>query len=278
MPTFVTNDGVSLSYRDSGGAGRALVMVHGWSQTQSMFRFQLQGLASGRRVITYDQRGHGESEKPNHGYRIARLAQDLRELVEHLQLTEIDLLGWSMGACVSWSYVDQFGSAPIRRLIIVDQPAALAAVPWMTTAEQVESGATMTMSAFVELAEELSGPRGEAVLQSFERTMLSGDTDPELWEFISHEIRSVPMHAAVPLLFSHATQDWRDVLPRIDVPTLVLGCEGSHVSVESQRYLARSIPGSRLYIFGPDEANSHFPFLENPTAFNRVVNGFLAEA
>jgi len=62
---------------------------------------------------------------------------------------------------------------------------------------------------------------------------------------------------------------------RIDVPTLVLGCEGSHVDPGSRRYIAEQVPGAELHVFGSDVANSHFPFLEDPAAFNAVVEDFL---
>jgi pimeloyl-ACP methyl ester carboxylesterase len=67
------------------------------------------------------------------------------------------------------------------------------------------------------------------------------------------------------------------VLPRLDVPTLVIGCEGSHVDPVSQRYIAEQVPGARLHVFPRDVASSHFPFLENPAAFDAVVGEFLQE-
>ena len=138
MPTFTTRDGVELAYEDTdpSGTGVPLVMLHGWGQTQAMFRHQLADLAPDRRVVTLDQRGHGRSAKPHHGYRIARLARDVQEFLDHLGVEEADVLGWSMGVSVWWSYLDQFGTDRIRRFVAVDQPAAVAAVPWMSTQEQ----------------------------------------------------------------------------------------------------------------------------------------------
>jgi pimeloyl-ACP methyl ester carboxylesterase len=60
------------------------------------------------------------------------------------------------------------------------------------------------------------------------------------------------------------------------VPSLVLGCDGSHVTPASQRYIAAQIPDSRVHIFPPDIARSHFVFLQNPEAFNRVLLDFLS--
>src|SRR5690348_17834083 len=87
MNGFTTRDGVELRYTDTGGEGVPLVMLHGWGQTQAMFRHQVEGL--GRRVVTVDQRGHGVSAKPHHGYRIARLARDAQELRSEEHTSEL---------------------------------------------------------------------------------------------------------------------------------------------------------------------------------------------
>ncbi|MCX6463444.1 MAG: alpha/beta hydrolase [Pseudonocardiales bacterium] len=63
--------------------------------------------------------------------------------------------------------------------------------------------------------------------------------------------------------------------PGDEVRPLVVGCDGSHVSPGSQRYIAEQVPGAQLYVFPVTEANSHFPFLENPDRFNAVVAEFL---
>ncbi|MER7707838.1 alpha/beta hydrolase [Kitasatospora sp. NPDC097605] len=276
MHELTTDDGVRLAYRDSGGDGVPLVMLHGWGQTQEMFRHQTEGLAPGRRVVTVDLRGHGRSEKPRHGYRVARLARDVLGLVDHLGLAGFDALGWSMGASVWWSFVDQYGTGRIRRFVVVDQPAAVAAVPWTTEAEQRASGAIFDVAGLLELCAALAGPDGAEVREGFVRSMFSGDTDPGLLAFVTEQIRATPAYAGVPLLFDHCAQDWRDVLPRIDVPTLVLGCEGSHVDPASQAFVAGRIPGAELHVFPEEVASSHFPFLENPAAFNAVVEKFLS--
>ncbi|WP_037861456.1 alpha/beta fold hydrolase [Streptomyces sp. NRRL S-340] len=274
---LTTSDGVRLMYQDSGGSGIPLVMLHGWGQTQEMFRHQTRGLAPDRRVVTLDFRGHGISDKPHHGYRIARLAADVLNLVDHLGLDRFDALGWSMGVSVWWSFFDQYGTGRIRRFVAVDQPAAVAAVPWMSAEEQRQSGAIFDVAGLVALGADLAGPQGEQVRHDFVRGMFSGDPDPELWSFVAEQIKSTPAHAGVPLLFDHCAQDWRDTLVRIDVPTLVIGCDGSHVHPRSQQFVAQRIPDARLHVFPATVANSHFPFLENPSAFNGVVDDFLRE-
>lgn len=276
MGELTTKDGTRLVYRDSGGDGMPLLMLHGWGQTQEMFRHQLDDLSPAHRVVTVDLRGHGVSAKPRHGYRMARLAQDVLELVDHLGWERFDALGWSMGVSVWWSFIDQYGTDRVRRFVAVDQPAAVAAVPWMTRAEQEDCGAIFDVAGLLDLGGALSGPDGERIRRDFVRGMFSGTPDPEMLAFVLEQIKSTPAYAGVPLLFDHCAQDWRDVLPRVDVPTLVLGCDGSHVSPRSQRFIAEQIPGARIHIFPTDVASSHFFFLENPAAFNAVVEKFLS--
>ncbi|MFP3360254.1 hypothetical protein R0K17_23350, partial [Planococcus sp. SIMBA_143] len=90
----------------------------------------------------------------------------------------------------------------------------------------------------LELGNALNGPNGAEARRDFVRSMFSGEPDSEVWNFVEKEIESTPAHAGVPLLFDHCAQDWRDVLPRVDVPTLVIACDGSHVDPDAQRFIA----------------------------------------
>jgi pimeloyl-ACP methyl ester carboxylesterase len=274
--SFTTSDGVRLVYRDNGGPGIPLVMLPGLGQGQLAFHEQFDGLADRRRIITLDHRGHGLSAAPDHGYRIARLSADVRDLLDHLDIQRVDALGWSMGASVWWSFIDLFGSSRIRRLVIVDQPVAIAKVPWMTPREQADAGALWDLPTTEQIvAEQLRPDSAPADVESL-RWSYTGEIAPEVLELLVSGMRQGSPRQIGRLLFDHSVQDWRDVLPRIDVPTLVIGSEGSHVSVESQRRTAEAIPRAKAHIFPADIASSHFPFLQNPAAFNRVLEGFLA--
>ncbi|MFE2168065.1 alpha/beta fold hydrolase [Streptomyces sp. NPDC059447] len=61
------------------------------------------------------------------------------------------------------------------------------------------------------------------------------------------------------------------------MPTLLIGCAGSHAHPDSQRFVAERIPGARLHVFASDVTRSYFPFPENPPAFNAAVEKFLIE-
>ena len=66
---ITTGDGVTLRYIEA-GEGQPLVMIPGWSQTAAQYSHQIEGLSDRYRVISLDMRGHGDSDKPNSGYRI----------------------------------------------------------------------------------------------------------------------------------------------------------------------------------------------------------------
>ena len=124
--SVLTNDGVRIHYLEA-GEGDPVVLLPGFSQSALEFDKQITDLSRDYRVIAMDHRGHGRSDKPAYGYRVSRLAADLRDLLDDLQLSEVVLLGHSLGCSVIWSYWDLFGGDRISRLILVDQPAVVAA-------------------------------------------------------------------------------------------------------------------------------------------------------
>jgi pimeloyl-ACP methyl ester carboxylesterase len=275
--SFTLRDGTQLSYLES-GRGRPVVMIPGWSQTASMFNDQLIALSENYHVIAVDMRGHGESDKPAHGYRIARLASDLHELLNGLELKEATLVGHSMGCSVIWSHWDLYGKHRTHSMILVDQaPCTTFGTNW-TDAQKAEAGAIFSPQALQETAEALAGPGGDRVTAGLINDMFFTKTYPnEKLEFALTQNLKFPRAQAAALLVDHCMQDWRDTIPRISVPTLVVGGEASFFNPQSQRWIASKIRGAKVEIFGADEGGSHFMFMENPARFNRVALNFLAK-
>jgi non-heme chloroperoxidase len=88
---------VELYFEDH-GTGDPIVLIHGWPLSSRMWEAQLRPLVdAGHRVISYDRRGFGRSSQPWDGYDYDTLAADLRALLEHLDLIDATLLGFSMG-------------------------------------------------------------------------------------------------------------------------------------------------------------------------------------
>ena len=115
-------NGANLYYEDH-GEGRPLVFLHGATAGLRYFEPQLTGLSTEYRTVAFDFRGHGRSAKTELGHTLPQHARDLRAVLETLELDDVVLVGWSMGAIVSWEYVDQFGTDRIRALVDVDMEA-----------------------------------------------------------------------------------------------------------------------------------------------------------
>jgi non-heme chloroperoxidase len=270
-----TNDGVTLRYIEA-GTGDPLVMIPGWSQTAAEFRENIPALAEAARVIAVDMRGHGESDKPVHGYRISRLAADLNDLLTALDLSNVTLLGHSMGCSIAWCYLESYGSARIARLVVVDQAPMCVAKPGWTEADRSAYGVLMpTPQGAHDLYALLAGPTGESETPSFLGAMFTPSFDPETLGFVVAENLKMARPNAADLIFDHLHNDWRDAIARIRLPTLVIGAEASIFSADSQRWIAQMIPGAEVDIVPADEGGSHFMFLENPARFNARVIEFL---
>ena len=78
------------------------------------------------------------------------------------------------------------------------------------------------------------------------------------------------------LLINHAFADWRDVLPRIDIPCLVISGDDSLNNASGIAWTATQIPGAKSRTFTSEERGSHFMFWENPGLFNSVIEDFVS--
>lgn len=271
---FETSDGVTLSYVEA-GRGQPLVLIPGWSQTAEQFRHQVEGLAERYHVFAFDMRGHGRSDKPEHGYRIARLAADVHEALEGLGLDDVAILGHSMGCSVIWAYWELFGPARLSKIILVDQmPYIVSNAEW-SAEETLLAGAIFSPEALHETCNALRGPAGEETTRGFISNMVTSAMDAETLEWMIQCNFQMPRRHAATLLYHHGHQDWRDTIPRLALPTLAVGGRASLIPWQSVEWTAAQIAGARLEIFEEDEGGNHFMFVENPEKFNRVVADFV---
>ena len=268
--------GVTLHYLEA-GEGKPLIIIPSWSLTGAAYRHQIEALSRTRRVISLDMRGHGESSTPDHGYRVSRLAADLRALIDALALSEVDLLGHSIGSSIIWSYHELFGDDRLGRLVLVDQAPSVTAKPDWSAAERLTYGCLLpdlpALAAFYldVLAAESAAATAPLIARLFSPSL---PHDELLW--FASEIVKLPRRHAADLLYNHCSLDWRDVIKTIRLPTLVVGARASIFSAESQAWIAAQIPGAELEIFEADEGGSHFMCYENPAKFNALVDAFLS--
>jgi pimeloyl-ACP methyl ester carboxylesterase len=271
--TIETEDGTSLSLIDI-GSGPPLVILPGWSQTASAWSQQIAHLSQRNRVIALDHRGHGESSEPGHGYRISRLAADLKEVMEVLDLTDTTLLGHSMGCSVVWCYLELYGAAGVSRLILADQSVTLAATRASDGYQRLETGGVFTFDQLSHLLDQLRSRRGDLATRETLRSMVSADMPSLTFEQLVAENMLLPREKAAALLADHAFHDWSDLVRRIEIPTLVIGGKQSVIPWQAMASIGSMIANSRTVIFD-GSGSSHFAFLEIAQAFSAAVDEFL---
>ena len=121
MSYFTLSDGQRLYYEDKGHGTETLVMLHGWTSSHDVYTKPVDSLQDQARCITYDHRGHGGSRNANQGNpTMDTLASDLNELIQGLSLSNITLLGWSMGAAVVLNYVRLYGCGALKQIVLCD--------------------------------------------------------------------------------------------------------------------------------------------------------------
>lgn len=263
MPTETVN-GVELYY-EADGDGTPIVFLHGVMMGCRFFTEQQSGLADAHRPIVLDFRGHGRSEKTESGHTLPTYAADVEAFLEARGLNDVVLVGWSMGALVGWEYVDRFGTDRLRGFVVVEQqPADL-------EREGYDHG-SFDFEGLAELLE-LTQTDPHEIADLYIDRMLKHPPDAGRRRHLFDEIARVPHGVKTAILFDQSVRDYRDVLDRVDVPTLVcLGESEAVLTVESVEYVAEHTPDAELERFPESD---HCPFLEQPDRFNGALDAFV---
>src|SRR5476649_1297126 len=110
---------IEIYYEDH-GSGSPVVLIHGWPLNGDAWEKQTAALlAAGHRVITYDRRGFGKSSKPAIGYNYDTFAADLDAVLNTLKLTDVSLVGFSMGTGEVARYIGKYGTDRVRKAVLI---------------------------------------------------------------------------------------------------------------------------------------------------------------
>jgi non-heme chloroperoxidase len=119
MPTFATRDGTELYYKEW-GSGDPVVFCHGWPLTADSWEAQMFFLASkGYRCVAHDRRGHGRSSQPFEGNDMDSYADDLSQLMDHLDLKGAVLVGFSTGGGEVARYIGRHGTRRVAKVVLI---------------------------------------------------------------------------------------------------------------------------------------------------------------
>jgi pimeloyl-ACP methyl ester carboxylesterase len=181
-----------------------------------------------------------------------------------------------MGCAVIWSYWEHFGSDRLSKLILIDQAPTAIAWPGWTEEEKATAGTLFDPTSLDDTAASLSGPDGVKTIENFITNVFFTSSFPQQQRaWVLAENLKFPGRYAARLMVDHSAQDWRDVIPRITLPSLVIGGRASFFTPTSQEWIGQQISGARVEIFDEHEGGSHFMWLENPAKFNQLVRAFM---
>lgn len=266
--TIVGGGGVRLNVREAGNPeGPPIVFIHGFTGSHLTWERQFNAqLARDFRLVTYDLRGHGESDKPlepEHYTDSARWAEDLAAVIEAKRLDRPVLVGWSYGGYVISDYLRLHGDEGLGGLVFV------APVTKSGTEEAMAFLTDEVLAVFGDLL-------GKDLRKSIDATralirMFADPLEGGAWETSYGSAMMVPPEVRSAMF--NRVLDNDDVLAKIQVPTLLIhGSADRILRPSASEHVAATVEGAKLLIY---EDVGHAPFLEDAERFNRHLTGFV---
>ncbi len=262
---FVASDGARIAYRDE-GEGVPLLLLHGLNAHGGFFAPQAEALSDRFRIIRPDFRGHGVTP-PTPAPDIRRLGADVAGLIDHLELTGVIGVGWSLGATVLWELMSGPAAPAFAGLVVIDMsPRVLAAPDW--------SLGLIDPAMREPPANETALERGQRIAE-----MIVGEETEDraaLVDRLGPGLAVADPASVMALGGSLYARDFRAMLPSICVPTLVVhGGASRFYPAETARFIARTVARGRVETFAQ---SGHAPHLEEPDRFNALLAAFATQA
>lgn len=262
---------VNLFYEDL-GRGKPIVFIHGWPLNHSMWEYQLSELPLHNfRCIAYDRRGFGRSDYPWENYDYDTLADDLKAMLDHLHLTDVTLVGFSMGGGEIARYIGKYGIDKISKVVLISS-----VTPFMLKTYGNPEGVDKEI--FDEMIENIENDR-PAFLEDFARKFygvsLFNEAVSEPMLAWNQMLCLTSSHkATTECVISFSQTDFRDDLLKITVPTLIIhGDADKTVPIEvSGNRTAKMIPHAKYIVY---EDAPHGLFITDKNKLNMDLIDFI---
>jgi non-heme chloroperoxidase len=227
MADFTTRDGTQIFFKDW-GSGQPIVFSHGWPLSSDDWDAQmLFFLHHGYRVIAHDRRGHGRSAQPSEGNDFDHYADDLADLVQHLDLHDAVHIGHSAGGGEVARYVGRHGESRVAKVILVS-----AVTPSVLQTDANPVGAPK--AAFEGLQAGMAANRSE-----FFRAVAAGPfynfdqpgvtpSEPVIWNWWRQGMTG-GAKAHWDCVSEFINQDWSEDLKKISVPVLAMNGDADQI-------------------------------------------------
>jgi 3-oxoadipate enol-lactonase len=256
---LTTSDHARIAFRLEGDADKPLIVLsNSIGTTLGMWDEQIPALGRAFRVLRYDARGHGASSVPPGPYPLARLGQDVLELMNALGVASAHFLGLSLGGIVG-QWLGLHAPTRIDRLILSNT------APWLGPAQRWDTSIQKVLQ-----DDDISETAETFLRNWFPASMLSAP-HPVVGKF-RRMLLTTNRHGLVGSWGAVQETDLRQDIARITRPTLVIAGEHDTVTAASMsQMMARTIPGAKLRVFPA----VHLTNIEFPQAFEEAVLQFL---
>jgi non-heme chloroperoxidase len=210
---------IELYYEDH-GSGSPVLLIHGWPLNGDAWEKQTAALlTAGHRVITYDRRGFGRSSKPGIGYNYDTFAADLNAVLSVLNLTQVSLVGHSMGTGEITRYIGKYGTERLRKAVLIGTLG-----PYLVKAPDNPEG--IDGSVFDQIRAGIRADRPVAMMEFLKNFYSVGGADGH---FVSESVIRANWIVAIgasPIgtlaCVDAWLEDFRKDIPRNDVPSMII--------------------------------------------------------
>ena len=265
-------DGGSI-YLVESGEGPPILLSHGVTNSIRSWFHQLEALPqAGFRTIAFDHRGHGQSKVGTAGHSLENLAEDVRTVVEGLDLHDAVLVGHSMGGVAVQAFMTRFPEIAEERVAGIVLLSTLAKAPF-------GSHSTRSKKRIEELTNHAPDMSWVWSSENFgfllARLGFGKDPHPSHVELVRQMLRDCPPETRLDAPRALVGLDLTPVLPTIDVPTLIIVGTSDMLTPPAQaRMIAKLIPGARMEVF---PGGGHMLMLERYDELNRLIIDFARE-
>ncbi len=274
MPFFETNDHTSLYYRDW-GTGAPVVFANSAVLSGAMWEYQMLPFCDqSLRCIAYDRRGHGRSDDPGRGYDMNRLSDDLAQLITHLNLYEVILIGQSMGCAEIARYLTRHGTSRIARIALISP-----ITPCLLQTEDNPEGVPREvfeshLAAQLKDRPHYNNDTGLSRYFGLESHWPGPEmVSSEMRQWLARLIFEVSPRANIECYRSYWLDDFRPDMQAFTVPTLIIHGELDRcIPLRCAQRTAQAIAGSQLTTYA-DAA--HALYLTHKDRLNRDLLEFI---
>lgn len=240
------------------GRGTPVILLHGWSCNQKFWKNQIGPLSKDHQVFAPDFRGHGLSEVPDDGYTLAGLAEDIHLMIENLNLPPTVVIGHSMGGMVA-------------QQLAITHPNDVSALGLIATV--ASDPKHELVSARIEAQTPEIGYL-DALTRHFP-TWFSENATSGMREWSRAQMTKTPERVALAMTKDYKNLDFREELPKLRIPTLVVGASFDYsTTVIRSEEIANLIPNAKLVVI-PN--SGHFVQLEQPDKISQIISTFIRE-